>query len=279
MARKKQSPLEDLVDIAAQLPWKAGVVLALIAYLGFHYAASLPMVPIATTDMKAYGQSIGHSVGRQLLITVSSVFQYIVPLAFLIGSAVSFFRSRRQQELHSDVASNPTQDALEKMNWRDFENLAVETFRQQGYRVVERGGNGPDGGVDIELHMGKDKYLVQCKQWKVSKVGVATIRELYGVMTAERAVGGFVVASGQFTEEAKSFAEGRSIKLVPARSLLQMIQHNTGQTINSQSAEDASPACPKCGSQMVQRLAQKGSQAGNQFWGCTRFPACRGVRS
>lgn len=279
MARKKQSPLEDLIDIAAHLPWKAGIVLALIAYLGFHYLASLPMVPIATADMKAYSQSIGHSVGRQLLITISSFFQYLVPLALLIGSAFSFFRSRRQLELHGNVVSNPTQDTLEKMSWRDFENLAVETFRQQGYRVVERGGNGPDGGVDIELHMGKDKYLVQCKQWKVSKVGVATVRELYGVMTAERAVGGFVVASGQFTEEAKNFAEGRSINLVPACSLLQMIQHNTGQAISSQPAEDSSLVCPKCGSPMVQRIAQKGSQAGNRFWGCTRFPACRGVRS
>ena len=158
MARKKQSPLEDLIDIAAHLPWKAGLVLALFAYLGFHYAASLPMVPVATTDLKSYSQSIGSSVGRQLLITVSSIFQYIVPLAFLIGSAVSFIRSRRQLELHRTVASNPTQDSLEKLSWRDFENLAGETFRQQGYRVVERGGAGPDGGVDIELHMGKDKY-------------------------------------------------------------------------------------------------------------------------
>lgn len=279
MARKKQSPLEDLIDIAAHLPWKAGLVLVLIAYLGFHYAASLPMMPIVTTDMKSYSQSIGHSVGRQLLITVSSIFQYLVPLAFLIGSAVSFIRSRRQLELHRTVASNPTQDALEKMSWRDFENLAIETFRQQGYRVVKRGGSGPDGGIDIELHMGKDKYLVQCKQWKTSKVGVATVRELYGVMTAERAVGGFVVASGQFTDEARSFAEGRSIKLVPARSLLTMIQTNAGQVIVPQPAEDTSPACPKCGSAMVQRVAQKGSQAGNRFWGCMRFPACRGIRN
>lgn len=279
MARKKQSPLEDLIEIAAHLPWKAGLVLALIAYVGFHYAASLPLLPIATTDLNGYGQSIGGSVGRQLLITISSIFQYIVPLAFLMGSTVSFIRSRRQLELHRTVASNPTQDALENMSWRDFENLAVETFRQQGYRIVERGGNGPDGGVDIELHLGKDKYLVQCKQWKVSKVGVATVRELYGVMTAEHAVGGFVVASGQFTEEARNFAEGRSIKLVPAHSLLTMIRHNTGQAINPQPAEDTALACPKCGSPMVQRVAQKGSQAGNRFWGCTRFPACRGIRS
>jgi restriction system protein len=111
MARKKQSLIEDLIDISAHLPWKAGLVLALIAN-----AASLPIVPIATTDMKAYSQSIGHSVGRQLLITVSSFFQYLVPLAFLIGSAISFFRSRRQLELHHNVARNPTQDALEKMS-------------------------------------------------------------------------------------------------------------------------------------------------------------------
>lgn len=279
MARKKQSPIEDLIDIAAYLPWKTGIVLALIAYLGFHYAALLPVVPVATADLKSYSQSIGHSVGRQLIITFSSFLQYVVPIAFLIGSAMSFIRSRRQRELHHTVASNPTQDSLEKMSWRNFEHLAVETFRQQGYRVVERGGNGPDGGVDVELHMGSDKYLVQCKQWKAAKVGVATVRELYGVMTAERAVGGFVVASGQFTEEARSFAEGRSIKLIPAQSLLSMIQKNAGHPVNSQPAEEIGPACPKCGSPMVQRVAQKGSQAGNRFWGCPRFPACRGVRS
>nr|WP_264178093.1 restriction endonuclease [Dechloromonas denitrificans] len=74
--------------------------------------------------------------------------------------------------------------------------------------------------------MGQDKYLVQCKQWKVAKVGVATVRELYGVMTAERAVGGFVVASGEFTDDARSFAEGRSIQLVATLSLLSMIGNN-----------------------------------------------------
>ena len=68
------------------------------------------------------------------------------------------------------------------MSSREFEGLVAEAFRQQGYRVVERGGDGPDGGVDLELHMGSDKYLVQCKQWKSQKVGVAIVRELYGVM-------------------------------------------------------------------------------------------------
>ena len=38
------------------------------------------------------------------------------------------------------------------------------------------------------------------------------------------------------------------------------------------------PKCPKCGAQMVKRVAQKGRNAGGEFWGCPRFPKCRGVR-
>ena len=49
------------------------------------------------------------------------------------------------------------------------------------------------------------------------------MRELYGAMAAEGAVGGFVVASGSFTRDAKAFAEGRSIELVDARKLRSLI--------------------------------------------------------
>ena len=38
------------------------------------------------------------------------------------------------------------------------------------------------------------------------------------------------------------------------------------------------PTCPKCNSDMVLRTARKGPNAGSQFWGCPRFPACRGTR-
>lgn len=256
------------------------MILALVAYVGFHYMASLPLIPVVTADMKSLGQSLGGSLGRQMLVTFSLFLQYLVPLAFIIGAGVSFFRRRRQQELHNEVASSPSRNVLERMSWQEFEGLAAETFRRQGYRVLERGGKGPDGGVDLDLYMGKDKYLVQCKQWKVSKVGVATVRELYGVMTAERAVGGFVVASGEFTDDARNFAEGRSIKLVSTQSLLRMINSNAGTPSHSEPREVAAvPVCPKCGGAMVQRIAKKGSTAGSKFWGCASFPNCRGIRN
>lgn len=37
------------------------------------------------------------------------------------------------------------------------------------------------------------------------------------------------------------------------------------------------PSCPKCGSLMVSRAVKCGANAGNTFWGCSRYPACRGL--
>ena len=41
----------------------------------------------------------------------------------------------------------------------------------------------------------------------------------------------------------------------------------------------AAPGCPKCGSAMVKRKARQGASAGQQFWGCSQYPACRGTRA
>ncbi len=275
--RKKSSFFEDLIEVASKLPWKVGIGLALVSYLGFHYLATLPPPLFAAPDLKTYGQTIGNSVGKQLLIVISTFLQYIIPIAFLIGSGISFFRRRRQAQLHGFVAANPSRDTLESISWQEFEGLTAEVFRRKGFQVIERGGNGPDGGVDLELWVGQDKYLVQCKQWKVYKVGVATVRELYGAMAAEGAVGGFVVASGEFTEDAKRFADGRAIELVSTKLVLSMI----GETRDAgyqRTRSQTTPDCPKCGKPMVKRTAKRGGNSGSMFWGCSRYPACHGIR-
>lgn len=37
--------------------------------------------------------------------------------------------------------------------------------------------------------------------------------------------------------------------------------------------------CPLCGSGMVRRTAKRGPRRGSHFWGCTRYPNCKGARS
>lgn len=44
------------------------------------------------------------------------------------------------------------------------------------------------------------------------------------------------------------------------------------------SSREIGISCPECGAPMVKRTARKGSNAGSKFWGCSRFPECRGTR-
>lgn len=37
------------------------------------------------------------------------------------------------------------------------------------------------------------------------------------------------------------------------------------------------PCCPKCGSLMALRTVKTGNRAGQQFWGCTAYPDCKGT--
>lgn len=38
------------------------------------------------------------------------------------------------------------------------------------------------------------------------------------------------------------------------------------------------PSCPVCGAPMVLRTSQKGNNKGGKFYGCSKFPKCRGIR-
>lgn len=39
------------------------------------------------------------------------------------------------------------------------------------------------------------------------------------------------------------------------------------------------PSCPRCGGFMVLRKVKRGENKGQPFWGCKRYPYCRGLRN
>jgi restriction system protein len=148
-----------------------------------------------------------------------------------------------------------------------------------------------DGGVDVELSRSGELVIVQCKHWKSYKVGVQTVRELRGVVVSRRAQKGILVTSGVFTEETKTFAQQNpQIELVDGKMLSALMHtvRNESTISAPQKAQPSKPAavqptsppvCPSCGAGMTLRLARKGANAGNQFWGCTKYPMCRGTRN
>lgn len=295
MARRRSrddSLFEVIFDVAALLPWWASVLFALASYAGLHWFAGTAPESLNAANPASIGPHLVSTLAR----SAASLFQYLLPLLFLMGAAASAFRRRREAAIHDKVASDPGVASVSALGWEDFERLVAVSFERAGYRVVRRGGAGPDGGVDLEVYRGRDKYLVQCKHWKTYRVGVSVVRELYGVMAAEGAVGGMVVTSGRFTEDAAAFAKGRAIKLVDARGLGQLVK---APALADEAAAEATPEpsaprtrgdgvvssltsrfppCPVCGHAMVQRVAQQGGNAGRYFWGCPQFPKCRGTR-
>jgi four helix bundle suffix protein len=50
------------------------------------------------------------------------------------------------------------------------------------------------------------------------------------------------------------------------------------QRENHQAKQPKPPDCPACGKPMVKRKAKTGPRAGKPFWGCSGFPACKGIR-
>lgn len=306
--RNRSSPLEGVMDLVALLPWWAGVGLALLGYLLLSQLAASWGQPVVARP----GQ-MGALVQGALLGVLATLGQYVVPVVCLAGAALSAWRRHQRRALVDAVTHAPAASTIDGMSWSEFEMLVGEAYRLQGFQVTETGGGGPDGGVDLVLTRGGETFFVQCKQWKAFKVGVDTVRELYGVMAARGATGGFVVTSGRFTNEAKLFTQGRNLQLVDGPRLLAMLQ----QAQQSRSAvaaviaahggvhhapvaapaaaparpampaaagapapatAPAQPGCPKCGNGMVRRIARTGSNAGGAFWGCSSFPACRGVR-
>lgn len=51
----------------------------------------------------------------------------------------------------------------------------------------------------------------------------------------------------------------------------------TPPTLKVEPQESAAPTCPKCSAPMVKRTAKAGDDAGREFWGCSKFPSCRGM--
>lgn len=109
----------------------------------------------------------------------------------------------------NELNKNPTD--LYKLSPRRFEELIAEVLMRKGYNV-ELTPATRDGGKDIYVahkdDLGSFLYLVECKHYEPPrKVGVSVIRDLYGVLSKEKATYGIVVTTSDFTKPAQEFQQ------------------------------------------------------------------------
>jgi restriction system protein len=255
--------------------------------------------------------TLGVGLGIYLLITpavdASAGITYVYRMfskwgiGFLfICSFISFLLSFKRR---AQFEAAKTLEDIRNMSWRDFETFVGEVFRRQGYSVEETGGGGADGGIDLIVRSGSEKMLVQCKQWRTYQVGVKIVREMYGLMMAEDADRVFIVSVGSYTKDAADFARGKPIELIDGDKLVKLrneqgagvsefenarmrecanaieehVRWSKQSEVKPSAPSQKIPSCPRCNTQMVLRTAKKGANAGGQFWGCPRYPECKGI--
>lgn len=104
---------------------------------------------------------------------------------------------------------NPTD--LYQLSSRRFEELIAEIFIRKGYNV-ELTPATRDGGKDIYVahknDFGSFLYVVECKKYNPNhKVGVNVLRDLYGILSKERATYGIAVTTSYFSKPAQEFQQ------------------------------------------------------------------------
>lgn len=278
----KPNVLDDLFQVLLGAPFWVGPLLAFLGFAALRWIlpAALP-APAPNDVMK-----------NTLLTVIGGAAPLIAPWVAGAVLLVWLFAELRKWSNRNLLDVQTGTSSIRDLSWQEFERLLAEAFRRDGYAVEQLGGKGADGGIDLRLRRGSEVVLVQCKHWQKWKVDVRVARELYGVVASERATAGILVTSGEFTADAKEFAENAAITLIDGELLTDMIRRVQGSSappaeaplpaiLTTATAErplDATPQCPKCGAIMRLRTAKKGAAAGSQFWGCSRFPDCRSTQ-
>lgn len=260
MERRGSMSLDDL----AAVPWWFGVLLGVVGYLLIVFGA--PFLAAGNPILEGAAQAATRFVAPLWL------------LFCLLGAGLSAVNTWHARRLYDKRRSS---SSLASLSWQAFEQLVGEHFRRRGYHVAEKGGSRPDGGVDLIVTRDGERYVVQCKHWKARQVGVSVVRELVGSITQSGAVGGFLVASGSVTAPALALARDAGIEVVDGTRLRAELDETSaagdvGRAESEQPRRQA-PACPMCNRPMVVRTARRGHRAGQQFWGCSGYPACRGT--
>ncbi len=161
---------------------------------------------------------------------------------------------------------------LNEIDWYQFEKFCAAILKAEGYQVQRSGGASPDGGVDLVAQKNQTRTLIQCKHWKTWKIREPIIRQLLGSMVDFKVDKGAVFFSGESTEPAKDFAAKHGISLVSGEALAERALKALSTETLDRILKCEDHHCPKCDSLMVWRTGDF-----KPFWGCSKFPRCRGV--
>ena len=150
---------------------------------------------------------------RLFLAPVYAVF------AALPFAAIGLYAGRQQLKRPGARRIARTLDKARALPWEGFCSALEEGFRRDGY-VAKR----TNSGADLELTRERKVTLVACKRWKAARTGIEPLREFHAATQAQDAYGRIYVAAGEVTDNARTFAQERNIRLVGEEELALLLK-------------------------------------------------------
>ncbi len=261
-SRRRRTLVGELWSIAI------GLTALWVLMIGFNPAV---LFDVSAIKLPAFGLST--PAQTQLLYWGFTLLTLGLWIAF--GMALVTRRNQRQREI--EQARSISQ--MQALTPERFEDLVAELFKQKGYSATLTPQQG-DHGIDVVLRAPNgEKEVVQCKRYQ-GQVGEPIVRDFFGAMLHENAVRGYIVTTGEFTQQAKAWARGKPIELIDGQQLSHLRRprpQSEAPTVNTTVQAATAPVCPKCGAPMVLRTARRGEHVGKSFYGCSTYPKCNGI--
>lgn len=159
-------------------------------------------------------------VAALIFAVVYHFFPLYAPFVALPFAGIGLYAGWKQ--VRSGASGDPAERlaAVRAMSWEQFATDISTAYRQEGYMVEPSKG----GAFDFTLFKQGQITLLQCRRWKVNQTGIGPVRELHEAMARNEAYNCVCLSAGEFTANAREFANGRPVRLVSGDELLQLMR-------------------------------------------------------
>ena len=123
------------------------------------------------------------------------------------------------------MLQNKQAELRSKLSWwkslsgTEFERELVQHYRRKAFSVEWTGGSG-DQGVDFFLRDKKGRKIIVQAKCHRSYISPSVVRDLFGALMHHGADEAWLVTTSGFHRGARSFADGKPIRLLTIRDIL-----------------------------------------------------------
>jgi restriction system protein len=163
-------------------------------------------------------------VSALVAVAIIALVRFLLPQVYAVFAALPFiviaaYVGWKQLRAPSRATIEKRLERLRAMPWDELAEAMKQAYGRQGCQVERLDG----ARADFELVQGWKRTLVACKRWKATRTGIEPLRELDAERKKRDAHEAVYVAAGEVTQQAKTFAAERNIRLLQGAELVKLL--------------------------------------------------------